>query len=596
MKTNVRSWYRKITFHGLSLQKRLPFLICVLLCSVILTFSFLSYYGVKNAALDIGKHRLRTLTDQLATMFNQSTGAVNTAVLAAAQQDVLKKNIRSGGIDAAEEALAIVNKLKNDSTWLLVAVLDSNKTTVLQTKNTGVRRKLSIDTIFSSLSVGPNACKVGKAYVSGDSMFYPIVASITDQKKVMGYMVIWRSLYATPKVLEQLSQLMGTGATLYVGNSDGSLWTNFIKPVSNPPIDITDFQGLFEYSKPNDERVIAAVQRIAGTKWLVLIEFSEKTILESATIFLRWIILIGGALIAIGILITWIMSRNLIRPLKQLTAAADRIASGEYSHTVEITRMDEIGKLVNAFNIMAEKVRTNQLDLENKVAERTAQLETANKEMESFSYSVSHDLRAPLRGIIGFTSILEEKYINGLDAEAKRLSSIIKNNTLKMGNLIDDLLAFSKLGRSDLVKTHINTKELVKDVIKGLDAGKNIVWEIGPLPDMKGDPNTIRQVWINLISNAIKYSRNNEQPKIDIGTTHQNGQVSFFVKDNGVGFDQKYAGKLFKVFQRLHASNEFEGTGIGLAIVEKVISKHGGNVWVEAEKNNGAKFFFEIPS
>jgi light-regulated signal transduction histidine kinase (bacteriophytochrome) len=165
-----------------------------------------------------------------------------------------------------------------------------------------------------------------------------------------------------------------------------------------------------------------------------------------------------------------------------------------------------------------------------------------------------------------------------------------------MGDLIDDLLAFSKLGRSEISKTTIDTDEMVREVISGLDAGHAVKWNVAPLPHIKGDANAIRQVWINLISNAIKYSRNEEQPVINIGLAHQNGQMAFFVEDNGVGFDQKYAGKLFKVFQRLHAANEFEGTGIGLAIIEKVVSKHGGKVWVEAEKDRGAKFFFEIPT
>ena len=595
MKENLKSWYRKITFHGLSLQKRLPFLICILLCSVIITFTILSYYGVKKAALDTGKHRLRSLTDQLATMFAQTCQAM-TAPVFAVHPDVLRKNIRSGGIDSKDEALAAINKLKKDSSYLLVALLDSAKRPVLETGNTGVKTKLSIDTIFSSLTVGPNSCRIGKTYANGDSLFYPIVASVTDQKKIAGYLVIWRSLSATPQSLQQISQLLGTGAALYVGNSDGSLWTNFMQAVAKPPIDITDFQGDFEYSNERGDQVISALQRIPSTKWLVLVEFSEGNMLESATMFLRWIILIGGILTGTGIVITWIMSRNLIRPLKELTKAAASISSGENVPTVKITRMDELGKLVNAFNIMADKVQTNQLELENKVAKRTEQLEIANKELEAFTYSVSHDLRAPLRGIVGFTTILEEKYINGLDAEAKRLSSIIKNNTLKMGNLIDDLLAFSKLGRSDLVKTTIDTNELVKEVIGGFDAHEKVVWNVDPLPEIKGDLNTIRQVWINLISNAIKYSRNKEQPKIDIGIIHLDGRATFFVKDNGVGFDQKYAGKLFQVFQRLHAANEFEGTGIGLAIIEKIVAKHGGKVWVEAEKDHGAKFYFEIPN
>jgi light-regulated signal transduction histidine kinase (bacteriophytochrome) len=245
---------------------------------------------------------------------------------------------------------------------------------------------------------------------------------------------------------------------------------------------------------------------------------------------------------------------------------------------------------------MQEQVHAMQVNLENKVIDRTTQLESVNSELEAFSYSVSHDLRAPLRGIAGFTAMLENKYSGQLDSEAKRIIAVITDSTLKMGNLIDDLLAFSRMGRQDITKTNIPTNNLVKEVTAELDTNDHpITWAIQSLPDTYGDTNTIRQVWINLISNAIKYSRNTQMPVIEIGFVNKENQVIFFVKDNGVGFDNKYSNKLFKVFQRLHSVYEFEGTGIGLAIVEKIISKHGGKVWVEAEKNIGATFYFSLP-
>ncbi|HMH22953.1 MAG TPA: PAS domain S-box protein [Puia sp.] len=244
-----------------------------------------------------------------------------------------------------------------------------------------------------------------------------------------------------------------------------------------------------------------------------------------------------------------------------------------------------------------ELYKLNQ-ELEDRVDLRTRQLEAANKEMEAFTYSVSHDLRTPLRGIIGFTTMLEEDYTSKLDDGARRITTIIKNNTLKMGRLIDDLLAFSRMGRQDIVKTGINTAEMVKEVISELASENNrsgIEWELETLPSIKGDINTIRQVWVNLISNAIKYSGKKERPHIGIGSFIHEGQIAFFIKDNGVGFDNKYKDKLFNVFQRLHGAEEFEGTGIGLALVMKIIAKHGGKVWAEAELDKGACFYFSLP-
>jgi PAS domain S-box-containing protein len=227
------------------------------------------------------------------------------------------------------------------------------------------------------------------------------------------------------------------------------------------------------------------------------------------------------------------------------------------------------------------------------------ELKNKNAEMEAFTYSVSHDLRGPLRGIIGFTSILEEEYISKLDDEARRLTSIIKSNTLKMGHLVDDLLAFSKMSKLGLVKDRINTREMIDGIINELTQQNKelkINWMINELASAKADESMIRQVWVNLISNAIKYSSTREQPCIEIGSQEEDRYTVFYVKDNGVGFDEQYKHKLFKVFQRLHDNDEFEGTGVGLAVVEKIVSRHGGGVWAEGKEDEGACFYFSLPN
>lgn len=246
-----------------------------------------------------------------------------------------------------------------------------------------------------------------------------------------------------------------------------------------------------------------------------------------------------------------------------------------------------------------QKIKDINVELEEKVLQRTKELQEANSQMEAFSYSISHDLRAPLRAIIGYTSMLEEDYAERLDQEARRITTVIKNNTLKMSNLIDDLLNFSRMGRQQLIKTHVNSSQLVSEIVADMENGNGyhpVEWMIAALPFINADPKTLKQVWINLISNAVKYSGKNPYPKIEIGTFHKDGQVVFFVKDNGVGFDENYKDKLFKVFQRLHSAEEFEGTGVGLAIVEKIVSRHGGKVWAEGILNKGASFYFSLPA
>jgi len=238
-------------------------------------------------------------------------------------------------------------------------------------------------------------------------------------------------------------------------------------------------------------------------------------------------------------------------------------------------------------------------ELEDRVNLRTVQLESARKEMEGFAYSVSHDLRAPLRGVLGFTSMLEDEYGSQLDSEGQRITSIIKNSTLKMGQLIDDLLAFSRTGKQEIVMRTFDTRKMVMEIIEELAPGSSdthrIEWVVHSLPSAHGDIHMIRQVWVNLISNAIKYSGRREPARIEIGHFKHEGQTTFFVRDNGVGFNNKYKDKLFRVFQRLHKAEEFEGTGVGLALVEKIVSKHGGRVWAEGEPENGARFCFSLP-
>lgn len=222
-----------------------------------------------------------------------------------------------------------------------------------------------------------------------------------------------------------------------------------------------------------------------------------------------------------------------------------------------------------------------------------------NQELEAFTYSVSHDLRAPLRSITGYSQILKEDYSGVLDEEGKRIMQVVINNADRMGQLIDDLLDFSRLGRKELSRRMINMDELVNNVVQELtpeNSNGRYTFKIEPLQPSLADVNMVRQVWINLISNALKYSGKKERAVIGIGSKRENGRVCYFISDNGAGFDMQYANKLFGVFQRLHKVNEFEGTGVGLALVKTIVTRHGGSVWAEGKVNEGTTFYFTLPS
>jgi light-regulated signal transduction histidine kinase (bacteriophytochrome) len=288
---------------------------------------------------------------------------------------------------------------------------------------------------------------------------------------------------------------------------------------------------------------------------------------------------------------------------KEKRAAELIIANEEllFQNAEKEKRAIELSSVIEelAFQNKEKERRTAELVTCNDVlAVRTAELLTANAELESFSYSVSHDMRAPLRAIQGFSRMLKEDYENKLDAEGNRLVNNIIGHTKKMGQLIDELLNFSRLGRKALIMVDIPMQHMVENICREFQIGDvdgRITFEINELLSVKGDSLVLKQAWTNIISNAIKYSRLKENAIIEIGSSEKGREIIYYVKDNGAGFDMRFANKLFGVFQRLHSEEQFEGTGVGLAIVHRIISKHGGKVWAEGKVNEGATFYFSLP-
>ena len=245
---------------------------------------------------------------------------------------------------------------------------------------------------------------------------------------------------------------------------------------------------------------------------------------------------------------------------------------------------------------LQERVLRQSEELEERVRQRTAELEAANKELESFSYTVSHDLRAPLRAVDGFARIFEEDYGRYVDEEGRRLIGVIRDSSRRMGTLIDNLLAFSKLGRQALHPAHTDMTLLAAEAWVELGADSRVECTLPALPAARCDRQLLKQVWTNLFSNAIKYSANQDKPRVDVSGRTDGGETVYCVADNGAGFDMKYYNKLFGVFQRLHAEAEYAGNGVGLATVQRIVSRHGGRAWAESEMGAGARFFFSLPA
>ncbi len=345
--------------------------------------------------------------------------------------------------------------------------------------------------------------------------------------------------------------------------------------------------GVDQYKNYRGVQVFGAYSWLPDYELAILTEIDAAEALAPVFAFRNRMVIILVIVILLVALIGIMVSRTITGPVRKLITGIEEFGRGVLDKRIDVPSADEIGQLADTFNRMAgERKRVEE------------ELQKINKELEGFSYSVSHDLRAPLRAVSGFSNVILEDYGDQLDDEGKRYLNLIVKNIAKMGNLIDDLLKFSRMGRTDMTFTTVDMKKVAMSAnneMKLVYEDRVIEMSLNSLPNIRGDSKLLHQVFSNLISNAMKYTEREEVGKIEIGSNIGKDHVTYYVKDNGVGFDMKYVHKLFGVFQRLHSEKDFEGTGVGLALVQKIIHRHGGNVWAEGKVNEGATFFFSLP-
>ena len=482
----------------------------------------------------------------------------------------------------------------------MAELLDQSFKSLSAVGKTDIDARLNLRQVIVSANLKPDSAKITRLYGVNGTAYYPLISAVTEKGRVIGYTIAWKSILTTSKAVDQFSKFVGMGSGFFAGNKDGSLWTDFIRRIQGVPFKPGQHPGLVDYKDRNDHAMIVDLQQIPHTELLFGVAVSETNMLSDLERFVDWIAVIGIVIIAIGIIAAWMMSRSITRPLDELIKIAAAISEGNYTQTVPIDHYqhDEIGRLAIAFNSMIGQVSQSHHELESRVEERTLQLATVNKELEAFSYSVSHDLRTPLRAINGYSVMLKEDYEGELDSEGKRIVKNIIDNAKMMGQLIDDLLAFSRLGKKELTRAPVDMKSLAESVVHDLlQHGPAIKYQIniGALPPATGDEVMMKQVMVNLVGNAIKYSSKKAEPLIEIGASDEGNKTTYYIKDNGAGFDMAYSNKLFGVFQRLHSQEDFEGSGVGLALVKRIIEKHNGEVWADSIQDAGATFFFSLP-
>jgi signal transduction histidine kinase len=584
-----------------SIAVKLPLAFLLVLSVLGGTMGLVSYLEVRQTVVGIASGRLQ----QAATQMAGALGASARQRVAAMQHFVARPEVAAylrsrdaSDADAIRSAVAVY--LGNTIEIANVELWDASGVRLLAFGAPfDVLSPAATDAYTKEMETPEPA--IGRLRQYRDTLLYPVGHRLITDGKVLGY-VVERRRISNPSQSQQavsmLAGLIGDEASVIVGNRDGSSWTDMTSQVSNVPVSAGSSGRLLEYERAGRPRLFAWAAPIDATPWTVVVEFPYETVMAPADRLVRRASLIAAGLLVLAAFAGWGFSRRITTPLGRVTLAAEALAESRHAPHIDIDRYDEIGRLADSFNVMAEKVERARVELERRVEQRTAELTAANRELESFSYSVSHDLRAPLRAIAGFVQILEEDHGTAFDHDARKAFERVRINAARMGQLIDDLLEFSRIARVPLTSRGVDMAALARMAADEAVAagGRPVQLTIAALPQAQGEPTLLAQVWTNLLSNAVKFTARVPEARITVGATADGTGTVYFVRDNGAGFDPEHASKLFGVFQRLHRTSEFEGTGVGLAIVQRVVLRHGGRVWAESAVGQGATFYFTLGS
>ncbi len=583
----------------LSISVKLALLIGLFLVVVTGIYSWAAYHEVQRSAVAAASGRLLAVTDQLAQLLEVSGDQFGGMVRGLAAKPEVRDYVANPSDTKKPALLLALQQIGRDSEQVVAIELKGIDGHLIFSTGDPTRwAEPSEDRVLiSSLGRGDTVA-IGRFFAVGDTVTYAAAAPINGEGGARGYLIQWRRVKSSAKEQGQLGQLIGTSASLLIGNPSTGVWTDLAYKTPAPPTTLSGNTEQLSYLRPGRGEVTAVARPVRGTPWYVIVEFPRDAVLAPARQFVGRLALIGSVLLILSLGVTWYLSRRLTRPLIQLTEAAESIAHGGWGKPIAISRSDELGRLSASFDAMTAHVRSAQEDLTERVRARTAELQERNEELEAFAYSLAHDLHAPLRAMDGFSRILLDDHADKLSEDGRRCAEMISDAARTMGRMIRDLLAYSRLARSDLPLESLELPGIVErakaQVVGDLEQRKATV-VVDPLPPAMGHDATLVQVFANLIGNGIKFVPAERTPQVRVRAETANKWVRVWVEDNGIGIANEHRDRIFRVFERLHDMDDYAGTGIGLAIVKKGVERMGGKVGVESLPGHGSRFWVDLP-
>ncbi len=641
---------RSFSLSNISIKYRLPLLIGTLLFVVIVACSWTSYRSVKASAEEVGRERLRNLTEQLSGLLQQSANTLTAKTTSVASAPAVRAFVKSPASVSRDDVQKVLEQFvaPADANSLGVELWSKQSGVVFGAPESGTISLGDLATEFQQCATEPFKT-VGAIRRVKDTVGFPSVAAVKgDNGNVIGYLVRWRRLTTTPEIRQQMNKLLGSNATLYLGNNSNETWTDLEKIVARPPIDLSSMADAASYQRGAGETVIGLARPITGTPWSILIEFSDNVIQRPANSFLKRTYVIGLFVFVLGVAGAFALSRNITKPLNELTETATAISQGDDSRVVQVRQKDELGQLASAFNAMVVKVRDSQHELERKVQQRTLQLEEANRQLESLSETnvlkrtlaekektdalealrsterqlvqsqkleavgrlaggISHDFNNLLTVILGYSDIMLRQLSQ--DHPLRRNLDEIVRASERAASLTRQLLAFSRkqvmqpkvLGVNNVV---IELEKMLRRMI-----GEDIELRVNLHPDLgniKADPVQLEQVIMNLVVNARDAMPKGgkltiETSNVYLDQTYAKEHVSvepgnyvmLAISDTGCGMNKETRQQIFEPFFTTKAQGK--GTGLGLSTVYGIVKQSGGNIWVYSEEGRGTTFKIYFP-